>query len=891
MGLFGSKKIIQVASTVYNMAGDYDPKKTYMKSVIFSAVMNNTDIGDGIRRSLLSGPYQGKRKYFNWSTKYNYDGNLITNINRQKEINLDDIYGYIDTPSDQFLYIQKALLERADVTYFAEKYLLENDPSKRYEVWTADLIGPLTGEITYPDNSTDIFSLPVEFSPYADYLVIYYSFFKEAYNEDLVEGAIIVSNDLPDTSDYIIDDTESTIEAVVLNKHTHILRQYSNGDVDIEENYNDPFSVDFENIHTSKYKITYLGNTGGETISNRTDYYNEWLNYSIESDTPPSTVEIIDHGTYTETVTTTITTEYLEDKYSYKEDYQISHNNEKISDNMIIYKLGSGEEILDDLIDSSTEITNEFYPIIPLRIKNVSIKDLDEIDYPNAYTDSVKAYKKLADNAKLDSILDTIEDNENVGDIDYAYIYLGVPLNTKSQKELKYIYRFLKNLIPYQTYDKDTYLAWLNKAKDNDTYDDFYKAWLEAQSDPDNPLYNTPKPINGENQGLNAFTPNINKLDLRTNGELSDNFNMVISWFNIEEEIEFGLGKPDAKIGEYWWEYPDDSPSDYKAWWQRYLSGSSDTEYGDKLGIDKLDVTLFFQLDSDTHTKLIISGLEHRNYIYGNHNVQHTAFEALTDEEPSGFIIPLHTPTLKTMSMADRNEVVLYSHQIVFNCVVIKKTKWYQSKAFAWVITITLITITIATFGTLGPATTIGLASASISSVIYLASLYGIDLSFLNYLSVQGLLQAGLELFLDERTAQIIVLIATIVLTQDFSQSFEMIATDLVTNIDILMKFTGVVLAFQAEDNSDLINEVQALQTQFTTISKQIESNNETLNLTENNDIVTNTIKNVLLNFNENPEQFLNRTLASSENFINASLNFISNYSNIMLDLETLKRS
>ena len=115
MGLFGSTKtIITVASTVYNMSGDYDNTDKWFKAVIISGILQNVSVADTIIGNLFSCPKSRFNKFFNYTLNNNYKGNLITKINSRKKVDVDVIIDYLDPDVGTYVNIEKAFIDYDD---------------------------------------------------------------------------------------------------------------------------------------------------------------------------------------------------------------------------------------------------------------------------------------------------------------------------------------------------------------------------------------------------------------------------------------------------------------------------------------------------------------------------------------------------------------------------------------------------------------------------------------------------------------------------------------------------------------------------------------------------------------------------------------------------------
>jgi hypothetical protein len=893
---FGTKKSTAVSSTIYSMAGGYTDKENMIAALILNNVLKNTNnIAEDITNSVLYGPHYDTKNYLNWCNRTNYKGNLITNIFRQIPIESDDVEPFLDAPSGKIINVMKTYIDTADITLFADEWLLNNDPARRFTNWVAEFFTSTSIKITFEDLSDQIVTLPIDYDRENNYLVCYYKVYEPGTSDALIEGAIITDPVLPDTTGYnLVSDIDETPVNVSLDTVVHVLREFSNSDPDIETTTTTSSTEVFTGNNTVKDKIEYLGLTTETTTSYIKHTYYEHKIYAIEENIDVD-VNVIDHGLYTETVTTTTTTEILTDTYETQFNEQTFYDNVLISENVFIYRIGSGETVLDALMDS-VDPGSEFYPIMPLRINNVSIKDLPDT---TIYTQVKKAYKKLTKDADIDELLAQIGDNPQIGDIDYCFIHSGIPLNTTSKYELRYVYEFLKGLISYQNYNETDYTSWANSMSSNADFNDYYALWVVAQSNPSDILYGTPRPHNppliSSKTQTQVTTPAINKLILKTDNTLTDNFYMQLSWFNISETLHTGVGRTGAKRGDLWW--VDTDAAAQADWWAVYLAGFTDTTTSAPVGFNNISSYLYYQVDEDNYKVLKVTGLEHRNYVYDGKFTSVNSKQALLDPEKSDLIIPLHEPTLKRLPGSYRNEVVVRSHNLVFNSYQIVKRMWYQRAAFKILVIIIMITIiaiiTISTGGIgTGPA---GKTAAAIvaalgvagSTAIVLTLILQIAISILATIVIKLILEEAFKLFFDDELAAMLATITTIVVTIGISAGYEGVSfteaaivalSDPLTVLSMTVTVADAALTYVNTVNQNkMISSTENAKKLLDDNKKIIEKNTELFNLEPKIDNTEEIILDSLV-FPEKRNDFLTRSLVTGSDIRQITLSMVYDY-------------
>lgn len=339
---------------------------------------------------------------------------------------------------------------------------------------------------------------------------------------------------------------------------------------------------------------------------------------------------------------------------------------------MFIYRIGTGIGDL-DVLNTNYPAAPEFFPIIPLRLYN---KPIDHEDYEDDFPIYKRAYKK-AMQQPISKVLANIEENENVNDIDHAFLTFGVELNTTEQIGRRYIFEFFRQLVEAET----------NTVKAD--------RWL---------AYPT------------TTLPPTNKLVIRS-AELPE-YNVHLSWVRIKESRVNGLGKAGAKEGELWFENLPNMSMASRV--NSDLAGLL-AIFSRILGWSIPRCKLYYQDRPDSYRVLDIFGLEYRNYVYGGNAVTITSWDALRDPDESGFIIPMHYPTLQKLSLMEATELALVNRIIVFNCYQVVKVRWYQRGIFKFLAAIFIGALTgflfPGAFGLLGSNAALG-ASLGVSGAL-----------------------------------------------------------------------------------------------------------------------------------------------------------------------------
>ena len=361
---------------------------------------------------------------------------------------------------------------------------------------------------------------------------------------------------------------------------------------------------------------------------------------------------------------------------------------------VFIYKIGDGIAALDDYrvqLDDGTA-TREFYPFIPLRINN---KSVFEAGSPaTGKEDEIREAWKKGLGGDIDDALTEIEANPSLGDIDYAYLVFGVSLNTQSNVEKQYLFEFFRTLAGRQT---TTAADFTNYQATNDTLGNQLRELNvdspllnnRAFNDPINPGY-----LQGVDVGTQSVAPQITNIHLTLPTPELGVLDMKISWSDISETRATGKAFAGAKVGEV-------EVKEGIAYNERTVLGFINGEFASSNPVTGL--TIRKQINSLEYIEIKIQGLMHKNLIYKGKSVDITAREAMADPDESGFIIPLHEPTLKRLGSVISTELARESFILVFNSYQVVKTKWYQKGIFKVLLAIVIAIVVAVVFYYFGP--------------------------------------------------------------------------------------------------------------------------------------------------------------------------------------------
>lgn len=707
MGLFSSKKIITVSSTLYNMAGDERDRPDFLKSTVFSSTISNSpSFSDTLNSSYMKGPGIQQRNFFKYYEKNNLPGLTSATIDTTFTLDPSTIESEIpvsDSPSAPANLIVKSFtaeVSDGSFEYWIERWILENYPERINEDWIGDF-NPNTNvfSVEFPDNTTFLW-LNTDYISSARYIIAKYIEYVDQ-SEGPIQTSSETVNDpvLPDTTGFTQISTSGSFIPVTLNRVRNTILSYNNGDPDVQIETDVDVSIAGEldnwNQEWKRETLTSVNNIQVQGLSEL------WLiqaTDAITNDYVNVTVTETDLGNgVIETRTETVTGDQIIDQYTHQFSTKSLFIGEQYgSEKIFIYKIGSGNQVLDSLVqDVVFNLPQEFFPFMPIRINNVSVLDSA---YEDLFNDMSKAYKRGFGYTKsFSSLVESVEDNPSINDIDYAYLCFGASLNVKEMACRRYIFNFFEKLIPFQSAGSSSAMSDLQDKIDQYNIDlENLNNW---QTEVGNLNYGTDWNDVSVRVDIPYITPpTVNTIKL---SDTSLGFDYRLLWVHAEinqfngvftREDSDAIGKA-AKKNEI-----ELRVGTSFTWQQREYFNTRDG--GEERIVEKTipSMEIWWQKDSGYYQVLTIWGLVSYNYIYGSNAVIINSTEALQDNEESGFLVPLHYPTMIEMGIVDYTQMSTANSHILFNSYEITKQRWYERGLFRIFLVIAIIIIGVTLF-------------------------------------------------------------------------------------------------------------------------------------------------------------------------------------------------
>ena len=755
-----SKKITIVSSSIYNLIGKQEPVRC-IRVITMEYLFNDADrFTPVLIDSLLEGNGLRFRNFLKWANVHGYNKYMrIESPKIRSNVSLDTgaLSGFIENQIE-------SIGKEPELEYTVKEDIFVRKPNPEY------VPDPDTGE--YPDVPEYLYEeykqFPWEYKRNRGVLIDY-SYYG---NWDYSAGAYVIlsmwcAKTLKDlnTDIYNVIEGEDTITAYQIerNGNTYIrlgdLTSFSNGvydDIETDLNQDQYWDAIYKDID-----ITSI--VSGTTLS--TDFIMllvtaSYSNMKAVYATTRNPDDITDNNTYiildSEGKPTLLEWESQHESAGSNEvelfDATWSNFNKMgplvtqdsparyVTKYGFIYSLPSGIPELDKYLPASTSIDDDYWGSwFPLRWENHSINEKDDA-YLWEWGEKF-CWKLYKDKGKVAELIESVNSNKQIGDIDFCYLEIGIPINVQQKYVCRYMLEFWKlmynrlSTAPSVDENGDYYLDLEYPTRENpnwqDTYiysyspgsttnpDDNYKD--DGNYPPSEPGWEPPPfPPEGMEIGQTMTTElgTVYKLNFKVrldstmykcasgatiNITSSGNYNRNISISHggmLYESITGNLGRDP---GDCWGELQTETfytcAHVTKNTWTGYDGENYSQSYNAVIKVTANWICYYRQITSNTYEFVKICSIKQRNVIKNGKSVDHDGVSEFNlpeeDGEYSGVLIPLSYEAMKSISLLDATDCTQFASSLRFNCYVVKKKKWYQSGFFGALIKIAGIVISV----------------------------------------------------------------------------------------------------------------------------------------------------------------------------------------------------
>lgn len=649
------KYVVSVASVAYNLAGDTHKRPDVLKTTVLQAMYGRTNsrsLGSIISRSYLNGSGIKLRNYAQWAESSGYNaliGKATGSLSTLTSIDLSVVQTNLPVVPNYTSDVKNASILKNTVLPAAIGYIRYNYFNLLNTAWEADYAnGEVT--ITFEDTTTDSFSYTLDSE---------LRFIVGAY--DLTGTNFIDPSSIINTTHEVtvFDSTSGFVEVsnsvvstqVTLDNKVIVTKTYSDttpSEVTTSYVFRENVSRDF--VVTEYQSSVIHDNTELRKTHDRVDRNDEVTYIKSYPSTPTSSVttsEVIGGVTVT-TVTDTYNSVALEKKVTFLSNYLFVELDIRLN-NWYSYAYGNGSTTLDSVIDGEYEESlGDFFPIVPLRINNQSV---NESNFPDLVPFVKRALYKQTGRDTYSKLLTSIEDNPDIGDLDYVYNVIAVSLNTDELVGKKYLFNFFDTL-----------------------------------------------------RQVTSGNPNAEKKVTVKSTNMGINYHIDIVWKSIVKTQGTGLYSPTSVSNTI----TVDSLSMYPN-----TSGSTASWLNSIIGKEHTVFKYVWQKTENEWECLEIDSLMYYNNVYSGKKVTVSAYNALVDSEESDFLVPISVNLYNQLSTVDSTQLATSCSYLLINVYERKKKKWYQTGLFKVVLVVLAVVITVYTGG-LG-ASSVGVLGTNIS--------------------------------------------------------------------------------------------------------------------------------------------------------------------------------
>lgn len=885
-----SHSITYVSSVVYNLAGDVDKRANFLKTTVVGAVFRQTNIAEAITNGYLKGPGITLRSFAKWSRTQGYSNTvgLVTgSFFSTVSLNTEVIKGQLPVLAGYSIVLQNAEVGPADYIRWAEQYMGINYPLELEADWIADYDASTNLITITRTNATQVVFSALGFDSSANYLFARYSYLAEPVISAINYGATTYGDFPVLVNPTVIQDT-TTNTVVPLTKTTVTRVTWSDATPTTTTTSTTSSTV----VKTDFYRVLAQSVlVAPRTYEDRT-YFMTQTGSKVSNDVVTVTTTNMGAGV-TRTTTETVTTESV----TYVRETRINYVTRTLTavkpTQTLIYSRYSGNAVLDTMFNGNGSM-GTFFPYIPIRIENTFISPTY---YPNVYAASKKAVRK-ATSSSFDKVVKSLSVNPQLGDIDFAYMIFGISLNTKENECRRYLYTFFEQCAA-QSNDSITFAEWKAANAIREAAITEYNA---RSATGDLLVWNPTKQI-FEYVPLPVIPPYVDppsySLDISSANLPGMNFNINLSWTDMTLTTGTGLGRLGAKVGELWFEQlAIETVSS-----QKLTQTESGAVYESATtGYER--VALVFQETSNRWRKITLLNFLHRNFVYQGKVVTISAGQALASVEESGFVVPLHEAIFANTPIVSRTQMANSCAYLMLNSYTIVAQRHYRRNWFTIILIIIIIVVVVfyppaaaalgQAGGLLGANLTVG-AALGLTGVT--AILVGAAINAIAGMILVNVLTAGATAIFGEKIGAIIGFIASMVVIQvgtaiTTGQQISMSAMfNNMMKAENLMKLTmavgnGISQYINASTIKTLGETAKVIE-DYKVKSKDIADKYDKEFGTDTNALIDPMMfTDVMMPGYEPSVVFLNRTLLTGSDIAEMSLEMISKFSELTLNLD-----
>lgn len=382
--------------------------------------------------------------------------------------------------------------------------------------------------------------------------------------------------------------------------------------------------------------------------------------------------------------------------------------------------------------------------------------------------------------------------------------------------------------------------------------------------------------------------PVVPKRTFRVSSNKGYKYDMTIEWNYVFETTHSGQAWSGAKQGQLRTRYAGDVQLTRSNFRKDSGSGnliSTNTVY------NMQEYEMLWQDGKDTYRRLRVLGLHHNNRVYKNKSVGIDVAEAMGDAEESGFLIPLHTNIYRAMSLTHSTQLATACSYLVMNSYKKVKQKWYQTSAFKIAVIVVAVVVSVFTAGAGGAGIlgTYGSVGAALGFSGLAAVIVGAVANAVAAMVLISILQlVSIELFGD-KLGLIIGAVASVVAmnvgtAMATGTTMSTMASNMMNAQNIIQLTSAVgngIGQYINASTADIIRKAEQTMQQYNTDMLAVNKKYEEMFGTDGIGVID-PMQFVSV---ESLDTFLTRTTLTGSDIAGMSLDMITNFSDMTLDL------
>ena len=909
---FGSETITTVGSSAYNLAGEPENRGSFLKNNIISSVMSGQANRDGLGNSIFTAHRYGPRtdlvSFAKWADYSGYAeqvGFPKGFIYRGSRVGADS-FAMLKVPEpgkeSEFLYGQ---VDSVNYQHFAYWYIGEYAPGRIGEAFT---IRPetvttgylnrktvLTGKLILRFTGTGeeiVFTPPVSIkTPSAVYAYHFYHTRVVVPAETFDSGWINVIGEagFPSVVGFTLDGSSSSsaVNGFVLNKIVTTNISYSDSTPPTETTSTTTTTPEEED-YLKVYKKTEIFPSASGSIGSYERNWEVFHKCVWEKITLPAVVqtteEEISPGVFKTTTVTTVE-DVLTVSYDYKNTWSQVLSENWGNERVLIYRKGDSSTVDDFIFGDFERDTGLYLPIIPLRLHNRAV---NKKNYPAQYALNRKAARRAFKKAKaIDTLLKNLEKNDQVDQIDHAWVVFGSSLGSKEQDALNYNYQFMKDWVEGTPYDPINIKDPFEYAAALEEYWEALEAYENYSSESSTagrpPKPNPPKTATYTFQTYQVKSSRF--FNIVTETRWAYNIRVVAKGGALRTGSGFHA-RSGNKVGNCWVHQQGNVSIKYRVLHDNGGDGGGYWEYK----YDTVPVIVFGkQLTSSAWEEYVFFGMNHTNYVYEGLSVVTSATKALQEGENSSFLFPMSHQVLKNMQLIEGTQLAMASSYLVINYYDKQKIPWYATGFFQIVVIIVIVVITVYTGGVGGSSAGVLGTNAAVGAAIGFAAgttaaiIAGAIVNALAAAIISAVISKLSTTLLGDKIGAIVGAVLSMVVVWGMTNNWNLNTTDLVhsfTQADNLLKLTlsggNMAADYMQASAQQIIADTQSLLEDYK--DKATELAAMTQQYLGSNGIDPTVIAEATRNLVESPEEFMSRTLMTGDDIADISLSLVERF-------------